>query len=97
MRALLQNVMSTINGIFSLSFFCINYFSPRRGYRRVLKRSYLAQGVELDGLVPPKSYFFCDLKPHTKFLNRTITTSGRKVSVGEREEKNAVNSGHLDP
>ena len=37
LRALSQNNVSTINGVFSLSFFSITYFSPRRGYRRVLK------------------------------------------------------------
>ena len=31
------------------------------------------------------------LKPHNKFQNPTITPSGRKVTVGE---KNTVNSGH---
>ena len=46
----------------------------------------------------PPLIFFCDLKPHAKFQNPTITPSGRKVSVGEEErEKNAVNSGHLVP
>ena len=30
-----------------------------------------------------KSYFWCDLKPHAKFRNPTITPSWRKVSVGE--------------
>ena len=48
--------------------------------------------------------FFCDLKPHAKFHNPTITPSWRKVSVEEERkkerkkeerEKNAVNSGHL--
>ena len=32
-------------------------------------------------------YFFCDLKPHTKFQNHTITSSGRKVTRAERERK----------
>jgi hypothetical protein len=43
--------------------------------------------------------FFCDLKPHAKFRNPTITPSGRKVTVGEEREKskNGVNSGHLVP
>jgi hypothetical protein len=41
----------------------------------------------------PKSYFFCDLKPHAKFQKPTITNSRRKVSVAEeRREKNSVNS-----
>ena len=38
----------------------------------------------------PKSYFFCELKPHAKFWNPTITPSGRKVTrrrEREREEK----------
>jgi hypothetical protein len=36
----------------------------------------------------PKSYFFCDLKPHAKFWNPTITPSGRKVTRRrERREK----------
>ena len=47
----------------------------------------------------PKSYFFCELKPHAKFRNPTITPSGRKVTRRreEREKNNAVNSGHLVP
>ena len=45
----------------------------------------------------PKSYFFCDLKPHAKFRNPTITPSGRKETAGEIERINAVNSGHLVP
>ena len=45
---------------------------------------------------------FCDLKPHAKFHNPTITPSGRKVTEAEEErereeKKNAVNSGHLVP
>jgi hypothetical protein len=49
----------------------------------------------------PKSYFWCDLKPHAKIQNPTITPSGRKVSEAERKKKegnktkNAFNSGHL--
>ena len=35
----------------------------------------------------PKSYFFCDLKPHAKFQDPTITPSWRKVSGGEEEER----------
>ena len=35
----------------------------------------------------PKFYFFCDLKPHAKFRNPTITTSGRKVTTAEREKR----------
>ena len=35
----------------------------------------------------PKSYFLCDLKPHAKFKNPTITPSGRKVSEAEREKE----------
>ena len=50
-----------------------------------------------------KSYFFCDLKPHAKFGNPTITPTRRKVTISEEREKerkkekkkNAVNSGHL--
>ena len=42
----------------------------------------------------PKSYFFCDLKPHAKFRNPTKPPSGRKVTQAETE-KNTVNSGHL--
>ena len=46
----------------------------------------------------PKSYFFGDLKPHAKIQNPTITLSGRKVSEAERGgEKNAVNSGPIEP
>ena len=47
----------------------------------------------------PKYYCFCELKPHVKFQNYTITPSGRKVSEAEREkrerEKSAIYSGHL--
>jgi hypothetical protein len=41
--------------------------------------------------------FCCELKPHAKFRNPTITPSGRKVTLEERRRrrKNAVNSGHL--
>ena len=35
----------------------------------------------------PKSYFFCDLKPHAKFRNPTITPSGSKVTTSEREKE----------
>ena len=35
----------------------------------------------------PKSYFLCDLKPHAKFHNPTITPSGRKVSEAERKKE----------
>ena len=40
---------------------------------------------------------FCELKPHAKFWNPTITPSGRKVTRRreERRENNAVNSGHF--
>ena len=41
--------------------------------------------------------FFCDLKPHAKFQNHTVTPSGRKVTRSEKREKNAINSGHLVP
>jgi hypothetical protein len=34
-----------------------------------------------------KSYLFCNLKPHAKFQNPTITPSGRKVTGAEREKK----------
>jgi hypothetical protein len=30
---------------------------------------------------------FCDLKPHTKYLNPMITPSGRKVTTVEREKR----------
>ena len=44
----------------------------------------------------PKSYFFCDLKPHEKFQNPTITPSVKKVTQAERRRrKNAINSVHL--
>ena len=46
--------------------------------------------------VHPKTYFFCELKPHAKFWTPMITPSARKVTAGERE-KNAVNSGHFVP
>ena len=43
----------------------------------------------------PKSYFLCDLKPHAKFQNPTITPSWRKVSEGkEREEKKLNMTAH---
>jgi hypothetical protein len=35
----------------------------------------------------PQFLFFCDLKAHAKFQNPTITPSGRKVTQGERREK----------
>ena len=38
-------------------------------------------------LFSPQILFFCDLKPHAKFQNPTITPSGRKVSVGEERER----------
>ena len=47
--------------------------------------------------VSPQILFFCELKPHAKFPNPTITPSGRKVTRRrERERKNnAFNSGHF--
>ena len=50
-------------------------------------------------IVYHKSYFFCEVKPHAKFQNPTITPSGRKVTSGEEREreKNAINSGHFVP
>ena len=45
----------------------------------------------------PKSYYFCDLKPHAKFRNPTITPSGRKVCGGENRNKNNQKySGHFN-
>ena len=35
----------------------------------------------------PKYFFVCDLKPHAKFQNLTITPSGRKVSQWEGEKR----------
>ena len=35
----------------------------------------------------PKSYFFCYLKPHSKFRNPTITPSWRKETVGEEKRE----------
>ena len=35
----------------------------------------------------PNLIFFCDLKPHAKFQNPTITPSGREVSEAERKKK----------
>jgi hypothetical protein len=35
----------------------------------------------------PNLIFFCELKPHAKFRNPTITPSGRKVTSGERRER----------
>ena len=40
-------------------------------------------------------FLLCDLRPHSKFHNPTITPSGRKVTQAERRRKTAVNSGHL--
>jgi hypothetical protein len=38
--------------------------------------------------VLPKILFsFCDLKPHTKFQNPTITPSERNANVGGKEEQ----------
>ena len=34
----------------------------------------------------PQILFFCDLKPHAKFRNPTITPSWRKVSGGEEKK-----------
>ena len=34
----------------------------------------------------PKPYFLCDLNPHSKIRNPTITPSGRKVSGGEEKK-----------
>ena len=54
-------------------------------------------------LFTPNLTFLCDLKPHAKFRNPTITPSGREVTTSEeerekkKERKNAVNSGHLVP
>jgi hypothetical protein len=46
----------------------------------------------------PQILFLCDLKPHAKFQNPTITPSGRKVTrKKERKRNNAVSSGHLVP
>ena len=42
----------------------------------------------------PKSYFFCDLKPHAKFRNPTINLSGRKVCGTERKRKIIPNIAH---
>ena len=36
---------------------------------------------------PPQILFFCDLRPHAKFQNPTITPSGRKVMAGERKRE----------
>jgi hypothetical protein len=41
-----------------------------------------------------KSYFVCDLMPHAKFRNHTITPSGRKLTR-RKERNNGVNSGPL--
>ena len=38
-------------------------------------------------LFHPKSYFLCDLKPHAKFWNPTITPSGRGVCGKEKKNK----------
>ena len=52
-------------------------------------------------LFHPKSYLFCELKPHAKFQKPMIIPSGRKVTQGERRKKkrrkNAINSGHFVP
>ena len=43
---------------------------------------------KLTPLFHPKSYFFCELKSHTKFWNPTITPSRRKVS--RRKERREI-------
>ena len=35
----------------------------------------------------PNLIFLCDLKPHAKFQNPTITPSGRKVTGSEKKER----------
>ena len=35
----------------------------------------------------PKSCFFCDVKPHVKFRNPTITPTGTKVTWRKKKEK----------
>ena len=49
---------------------------------------FLAHMSERGGILfNHKSYFLCDLKPHAKFWNPTITPSGRKVTNSEREKE----------
>jgi hypothetical protein len=43
-----------------------------------------------------KSYFFGDLKPHAKFRNPTISSSGRKVCGGERKIKITIITNKVD-
>jgi hypothetical protein len=43
---------------------------------------------------PQNLFFFCGLKPHTKFHNPKTNPSGRKVANAEEREKD--NSGHLE-
>jgi hypothetical protein len=54
--------------------------------------SFFITGEKIDILFDPKSNF-CEIKPHAKFQNPTITPAGRKVTRAEErereEEKNA--------
>jgi hypothetical protein len=46
-------------------------------------------------LFDPKSFIFCDLNPHAKLQNPTITPSGRKITQRREEgekRNNAVNT-----
>ena len=70
-----------------------SFFSPKKP----LKINPLGAGGVPQFLFHPKSYFFCDLKPHAKFQNPMINPSGRKVTQREREREIVINSGHLVP
>jgi hypothetical protein len=57
-----------------------------RGGQKVIQQLSEGRGVP-QILFHPKSYYFCELKPHAKFRTPMITPSGRKVTVGEEREK----------
>jgi hypothetical protein len=64
----------------------------RTGSWGALRRSNQIQSIH------PKSYFFCELKPHAKFKNTRKTPSWKKVTGLEEERRrgrHVVNSGHL--
>ena len=45
------------------------------------------QGGSSNNFFYPKSYFFCELKPHAKFQNPTISPSGIKVTWLKKEKQ----------
>ena len=65
-------------------------FSTSRFSKKTLKINPKGAGGLPEILFNPKSYFFCDLKPHAKFQNPIITPSRRKVTQAEREKESSV-------